>query len=179
MLPSGKLLGGQYRDGVRTYWTRTPQDMLDPASCREFAAELKSHPFGITAVKSDADPFPPEVRPAIPRTRPRLGWPSPDSQGSGTHCEGTCQLAQALGEDTDIAVHCHWNFDWIDALELARAVEPVKLMWLEDPMPPDYSESWNKLTAASPVADPYRREPLPATGFEAVHSESGLPHYSD
>jgi L-alanine-DL-glutamate epimerase-like enolase superfamily enzyme len=24
-------------------------------------------------------------------------------------------------------------------------------MWLEDPMPPDYSESWSKLAAASPV----------------------------
>ena len=50
-VPVCKLLGGQYRDGVRAYWTRSPQDMLDPASCREFAAALKSHPYGITAVK--------------------------------------------------------------------------------------------------------------------------------
>jgi len=50
-------------------------------------------------------------------------------------------------------------------LELARAVEPVKPMWLEDPMPPDYSESWTKLTAASPVPiltgeNLYRRQGL-------------------
>ena len=37
-VPVCKLLGGQYRDGVRAYWTTGPKDMLDPASCREFAA---------------------------------------------------------------------------------------------------------------------------------------------
>ena len=56
--PVCKLLGGQYRDGVRAYWTNDPKDMLDPESCREFAAMLKSHPFGITAIKSDADNYP-------------------------------------------------------------------------------------------------------------------------
>ena len=54
--PVCKLLGGQYRDGVRAYWTNEPKDMLDPASCREFAAMLKSHPFGITAIKSMRTP---------------------------------------------------------------------------------------------------------------------------
>ena len=163
--PVCKLLGGQYRDGVRAYWTRTPQDMLDPASCREFAAELKSHPFGITAVKSDADPFPLKYDPLSRE-------PGHDSDGHhltrkdlARIAKGFANLREALGEDTDIAVHCHWNFDWIGALELARAVEPVKPMWLEDPMPPDYSESWSKLTAASPVPiltgeNLYRRQGL-------------------
>ena len=58
---------------------------------------------------------------------------------------------EAVGADIDIAPHCHWEYDLIDALELARAVQPIRPMWLEDPMPPDYSESWAKLTAASPV----------------------------
>ncbi|MGH7866322.1 MAG: enolase C-terminal domain-like protein, partial [Candidatus Dormibacteraceae bacterium] len=64
---------------------------------------------------------------------------------------GFANLRDALGDDIDIAVHCHWEFDWIDALELARAVALIKPMWLEDPMPPDYSESWSKLTQESPV----------------------------
>ena len=61
------------------------------------------------------------------------------------------KLRVAVGDDIDIAVHCHWEFDWIDALQLARVVAPVNPMWLEDPMPPFYSESWSKLTAESPV----------------------------
>jgi L-alanine-DL-glutamate epimerase-like enolase superfamily enzyme len=149
--PVCKLLGGQYRDGVRAYWTRSPKDMLDPASCREFAAALKSHPYGITAVKSDADAFPAKYDPQ---------FREPGHEPNSRHLtrkdlerigKGFANLREALGEDVDIAVHCHWEFDWIDALELARAVAPIKPMWLEDPMPPDYSESWSKLTAASPV----------------------------
>jgi L-alanine-DL-glutamate epimerase-like enolase superfamily enzyme len=125
--------------------------MLDPASCREFAAALKSHPYGITAVKSDADSFPAKYDPQ---------FREPSHEAYSSHltpkdlariARGFANLREALGEDVDIAVHCHWEFDWIDALELARAVEPIKPMWLEDPMPPDYSESWSKLTAESPV----------------------------
>lgn len=150
-VPVCKLLGGQYRDGVRAYWTNGPKDMLDPASCREFAAMLKSHPFGITAIKSDADAYPkkydPEAREPghdfvtghlTPKDISRLG-------------KGFGQLREAVGEDIDIAVHCHWEFDWIDALQMARAVAPINPMWLEDPMPPFYSESWSKLTEESPV----------------------------
>jgi L-alanine-DL-glutamate epimerase-like enolase superfamily enzyme len=150
-VPVCKLLGGQYRDGVRAYWTRSPQDMLDPASCREFAAALKSHPYGITAVKSDADSFPAKYDPQFlePGHEPYSSHLTP--KDLGRIARGFANLREALGEDVDIAVHCHWEFDWIDALELARAVEPIKPMWLEDPMPPDYSASWSKLTAESPV----------------------------
>ncbi len=149
--PVCKLLGGQYRDGVRAYWTRSPQDMLDPSSCREFAAALKSHPFGITAVKSDADAFPAKYDPQFrePGHDPNTGHLTP--KDISRIAKGFANLREAVGEDIDIAVHCHWEFDWIDALELARAVAPIKPMWLEDPMPPDYSESWSKLTAESPV----------------------------
>jgi len=150
-VPVCKLLGGQYHDGIRAYWTTSPKDMLDPVSCREFAAALKSHPFGITAVKSDADLFPAKYDPQF-----REPGHEPDSshltrKDLSRIAQGFANLREAVGEDVDIAVHCHWQFDWIDALELARAVAPIKPMWLEDPMPPDYSESWSKLTAASPV----------------------------
>ncbi len=149
--PVCKLLGGQYRDGVRAYWTTDPIGLLDPSSCVEFAAVLKSHPFGITAIKSDADDFPkmydPEAREPghdfvtghlTPKDLSRIG-------------KGFENLRAAVGDDIDIAVHCHWEYDWTDALELARVVAPIKPMWLEDPMPPYYSESWSKLTEESPV----------------------------
>lgn len=150
-VPVCKLLGGQYRDGVRAYWTTGPKDMLDPASCREFASMIKTHPSGITAIKSDADIYP---RKYDPQNReaghdPVTGHLTPkDISRMG---KGFGQLREAVGEDIDVAVHCHGEFDWIDALQLARAVAPINPMWVEDPMPPFYSESWSKLTAESPV----------------------------
>ena len=50
-VPVVKLLGGQYRDSVRAYWTTGVKDMLDPASCRDFAAALRDHRYGFKAVK--------------------------------------------------------------------------------------------------------------------------------
>ena len=150
-VPVCKLLGGQYRDGVRAYWTTYPKDMLDPASCREFAAMLKSHYFGITAIKSDADNYPHKYDPENrePGHDPVTGHLT--SRDLSRIEKGFGQLREAVGDDIDIAVHCHWQFDWADALRLARTVASIKPMWLEDPMPPFYSEAWTRLTQESPV----------------------------
>lgn len=149
--PVVKLLGGQYRDGVRAYWTAMPRDMLDPASCRDFAAMLKNSFMGITAIKSDADSFPRKYDPQEKEPGHDFVTGHLTRKDLSRIGKGFGQLRQAVGEDIDIAVHNHWEFDWIDALELARTVAPIDPMWLEDPMPPFYSESWSKLTEESPV----------------------------
>ena len=149
--PVCKLLGGQYRDGVRAYWTSQPEDALDPASVRKYAEMIKNHPYGITAVKSQVDAYPQQYDPQFREPGHEPGSRHLARKDLSRIARGFANLREALGDDIDIAVHCHWNFDWIDALELARTVAFVKPMWLEDPMPVEFSESWVKLTAASPV----------------------------
>ncbi len=46
-------------------------------------------------------------------------------------------------------VHCHWEYDLRTSIQLAEAVAPIKPLWLEDPLPVDYSESWRRLCASS------------------------------
>jgi L-alanine-DL-glutamate epimerase-like enolase superfamily enzyme len=58
---------------------------------------------------------------------------------------------EAIGWDHDIMVHCHWEYDLRTSIQLAEAVEPIKPLWLEDPLPVDYSDSWKRLCAASHV----------------------------
>jgi len=140
--PVSKLLGGQYRQTVKAYWTRRPENPSDPASCREFAAMLKSHPYGFTGVKCD---FLPWQTPRDPLSRQ---WSASELRRNAT---AFANIREALGDDYEIAVHCHWEWDFIDALNLARSVAPMRPAWLEDPMPPDFSEAWVKLTAQSPV----------------------------
>jgi L-alanine-DL-glutamate epimerase-like enolase superfamily enzyme len=141
-VPVCKLLGGQYRQQVRAYSTRSPRNIIDPASCREFADELRSDPRGFTAVKTDI------VR-KLTQREPHSRQLS--NRELADNARGFANLREALGEDIDIAVHCHWELDWIDALNLARAVAPIKPIWLEDPLPPDFAETWVKLTEQSPV----------------------------
>jgi len=152
-VPVYTMLGGKYRDSVPAYWTSQPKDNLSKDSCREYASMLKDSGLGITAVKPafyslkempqpwHPDPSRLQGQPATHLTRKILSQIT----------QGYENIREALGDEIDIAVHCHWEYDWIDALRLARAVAPIDPMWLEDPMPPSYSESWTKLTAESPV----------------------------
>ena len=58
---------------------------------------------------------------------------------------------QAIGWDHEIIVHCHWEYDLRTSIQLAEAVEPIKPLWLEDPLGVDYSESWKRLVSVSEV----------------------------
>jgi len=46
---------------------------------------------------------------------------------------------EAVGEDTEIAVDCHWRYNASDAVTLANQLERFHLLWLEDPVPPNNS----------------------------------------
>ena len=141
-LPVSKLLGGQYRNKVRAYSTAGPVDLLDKADCRRFAEKIKTHRYGFKIVKinilRDRDPMEPQSL-------------QMSNREIANNARGFENLREALGEDIDIVVHCHWELDWIDSLNLAKAIAPIKPLWFEDPMPPDYSETWVKLTEQSPV----------------------------
>ena len=144
--PVYRLLGGKYRDRVRLYHDEGPRDMLDRASCRDWADRMKAHPAGWTAFKF-----------GFPRSNPRVDKARDSSNRLLTSRElrdirqGFENCRDAIGWDYDLIVHCHWEYDLRTALQLAEAVEPVKPLWLEDPMPPDFSQSWVRLAAESGV----------------------------
>lgn len=144
--PVYELLGGRFRDSVRAYWTAGPRG-IDMAAMKQFAETLKAHPFGFTAMKVDlrrrADPHEPRVARSLSRHLSTAELKDNERYYSN--------LREAVGDDYEFSVHCHWEFDLPDALSLARAVAPARPWWLEDPMPPEFSDSWTRLTAASPV----------------------------
>jgi L-alanine-DL-glutamate epimerase-like enolase superfamily enzyme len=151
--PVCKLLGGPYRTGVRVYLTSSPENSLDPASCREWAAMVKEHPFGFTAVKTDLvrHGYPKESLYDTTFDNPRGQNRQLTNEDLDNNARAFANVREALGPDFGIAVHTHWELDWSDALNLARAVAPIRPMWIEDPLAPDFSESWVKLTEESPV----------------------------
>ena len=46
-------------------------------------------------------------------------------------------VREAVGQQVGLAIDCHWNYGVRAAVDLARALEPYRLLWLEDPVPPD------------------------------------------
>ena len=145
-VPTSTLLGGRFRDRVRVYDHAAPRDMLDKASCADWAAKAKAHPSGFTCHKfgfRNSDPATDKARDLSNRvltTKELIAVRN-----------GFENCREAIGWDHDLMAHCHWEYDLRTAIQIADAVEPSKPVWLEDPLPVDYSESWQRLCAASKV----------------------------
>ena len=166
-MPVRKILsGGAFTDKVRAYWTNQPRNALDPASCKEWVDRIKGSVQKWTAAKCHRI----LNRPGGEALNRRLSNEELDRM-----VQGYTNIREAVGPYFEIAVHCHWEFDFSDALRLARAVEKIRPWWLEDPMPPNYTDTWVKLTAESPVPistgeNLYtRRDYLPFITNQAVH----------
>jgi L-alanine-DL-glutamate epimerase-like enolase superfamily enzyme len=145
-VPVTTLLGGRFRDKVRVYDHAAPRDMLDKASCREWAAKVKADPRGFTAHKfgfRHTDPKTDKARDTANRVL--------TTKELMQIRQGFENCREAVGWDHDILVHCHWEYDLRTSIQIAEAVEAIKPLWLEDPLPVDYSESWRRLCAASRV----------------------------
>jgi L-alanine-DL-glutamate epimerase-like enolase superfamily enzyme len=142
--PVTTLLGGKFRDQVRVYDHSAPRDMLDKASCREWAEKVKADPRGFTAHKFGfrrTDPKTDKARDLANRVL--------TTKELMQIRQGFENCREALGWDHDIMVHCHWEYDLRTSIQIAEAVEPIRPLWLEDPLPVDYSESWRRLCASA------------------------------
>jgi L-alanine-DL-glutamate epimerase-like enolase superfamily enzyme len=140
------LLGGKFRDKVRVYDHARPRDLLDRASCEEWAQKVKEDPAGFTCHKFGFSHTTPETDAGRDLANRVL-----TVRELRQIEEGFANCREALGWDHDIMVHCHWEYDVRTAIQIAEAVAPIKPLWLEDAMIVNHSESWKRLTASSPV----------------------------
>ena len=139
-VPTSTLLGGRFRQKVRVYDHAAPRNMLDKASCREWAQKVKADPAGFTAHKF-----------GFPHTNPDSDMGRDTANRVLTTKEliqirqGFENCREAIGWDHDIMAHCHWEYDLRTAIQIAEALEPIKPLWLEDPLQVEYSEAWTRL----------------------------------
>lgn len=136
-LPVSVLLGGRFRDSIAMYSHGIGLNMLDKNSCKEWASRIRQMPEGFTVFKCNIH----EV----------LGVPSGEFANTLTSAQlrdvnrGYTNVREAVGDDIDIAVHCHGELDAPSAIAVAKAVEPMNPLWIEDPLNPVFSEGWMDL----------------------------------
>ena len=145
-VPASTLLGGRFRDRVRVYNHGGPREWLDKASCREWAQRRKEDPSGWSAAKFGLTHSDPAKDLARDRSNRLL-----TSEELRQVRQGYENCREALGWEQDILVHCHWEYDLRTSIQLAEAIEPIKPLFLEDPMPVDYSDSWRRLVESTSV----------------------------
>ena len=170
-VPAATLLGGPVRNRMRMYTGNGPQNMLDKSSCKEWASQMKESVAGWTGFKLGA----PRVPGAGGRGGPEGGGPPapggragaavaaagppPMERGDGNVSnaeinairQGFENCREAIGWDNDLMFHGGWGYDLSSSIAIAEALAPARVAWLEDPLPPNFSQSWVNLTARSPV----------------------------
>jgi L-alanine-DL-glutamate epimerase-like enolase superfamily enzyme len=145
-VPTSILLGGKFRDRVRVYDHAAPKNMLDKGSCKEWAAQVKAHPSGFTSHKFG---FPHTSLKEDPGRDPSNRMLS--TRELINIQKGFENCREAIGWDHDIMVHCHWEYDLRTSIQIADAIEGIKPLYLEDPLPVDYTDSWRRLCESTKV----------------------------
>jgi galactonate dehydratase len=141
--PVSTLLGGPYRESIPMYSHGIGLNMLDKASCRDWAQRIKEMPEGFTAFKNGID-----TALGIPSARFAPTLTTQQLRDVG-RAYGNCR--EAVGEDIDIAVHCHNELDTPSAIAVAKAVEPMNPLFIEDALNPPFSEAWMALRRSTRV----------------------------
>ena len=141
--PVSKLLGGNFREEIDLYSHAPGGDYLDRGAWQARAQELKADPHGFRAFKVDTHHV---LGVAMQEYTPSLG-----PQDLRKMQRAYALAREALGDDTDILVHCHCEFDVPSAIGIAQAVESIRPLYYEDPLAPQWSEGWMALRRATRV----------------------------
>jgi len=172
-VPIYRLLGGKFRDRVRVYadchggealesldevlrsrpvsWepkdpNYTVRDYFGeasdeaPSSPNDYRRRaLKKRAAGFTALKFDLD---------VPGTHGVDVYNRVLSNRAIDYMVASIgAVYQAVGADIDIAVDCHWRYNASDVVKVARELEPFRLLWLEDPVPPNNTAALKEVSS--------------------------------
>jgi gluconate/galactonate dehydratase len=122
-------------------WNPEERDFPTVDDYRRRAREMADR--GFTAMKFDAD---------IPTPYPTDEYNRSLSRAEIEYVvERLAAVRAEIGPGVDLAVDCHWNYTVADAVKLAKALEPLDLLWYEDPIPPRPIEPLGHLQAAIAV----------------------------
>jgi L-alanine-DL-glutamate epimerase-like enolase superfamily enzyme len=141
--PVSKLLGGNFRDEILLYSHATGGDYLSKEEWRDRAQRLKSDPRGFKAFKVD-------IHHAL-GIRMQEYTPSIGPVEARRIHQAYTLAREAFGDEIDIDVHCHCELDVPSAIKVAQAVEHINPLFFEDPLAPEWSESWMALRRATRI----------------------------
>ena len=141
-LPVYQLLGGKFRDKIRVYMdTALYQD--DLPSPGDFANSAKEAvDMGFTAVKFDLD------QSKDPNKYDTYNWTASPAELQRMY-DQMAAAREAVGPNIDICADMHGRYDTTTGERVAKMLEPLNLMWLEEPIPAENVEAYKKITEST------------------------------
>ncbi len=150
-LPVYKLLGGKVRDKVRVYngGVRPRMTSFQPEDYAENMRQMLAAQEGFTIIKQGVGFHSPMKReiPNFYYGEPQQGNPLHGALDRGLLTEKGLKhviacveaMKSVMGDEVGLALDCGPGWMPTDALRLAKALEPLNVMWLEDLLTGDYT----------------------------------------
>src|SRR5215469_10346179 len=198
-VPIYRLLGGKFRDRIRIYADCHAGDALEsldevlrsrvPSWVPEDAAHVAKDYFGESGEKESS---PEDYRKqalamrAHGYTALKFDLDVPGTEGTDLHNRCLTNKAidrmvaligaarDAVGIETDLAVDCHWRYNVSDVVKVARELEPFRLLWLEDPVPPNNTAALKEVSSKVRVPIATGENLFLFEGFQEIIAEHVL-----
>jgi len=126
-LPIYQLLGGKMRDRIRMYCDMGLPSSGDPRTQEDMQ---RAKDLGLTAVKTDIDD-----------EKDPLRWDAMNRTASNAEIDNMVKrvalVRQSFDQRVDVAADMHGRYDLTTAKRVACELESFKLLWLEEPLPPE------------------------------------------
>lgn len=138
-VPVYQLLGGKFRDEVRVYMDTALYQSKLPAP-EDFAkAAREAVDMGFTAVKFDLD------QGNDPNKYDKFNWTASPAELQRMY-DQMAAARKEVGPNIDICADMHGRYDAITGEKVAKMLEPLNLMWLEEPVPAENADAYKKIT---------------------------------
>jgi len=143
-LPIYQLLGGKFRDKVRIYCDSDMEDPTGPESDRKLPW-IKDQ--GFTAMKIDLDDA------TDPNRFDRVNWTANNAEVDRM-VRWVKHVRESIPKEMELACDMHGRYDLGTAKRVAKELEPFRLLWLEEPVPPENIDAMTDVrhSTSTPIA---------------------------
>jgi galactonate dehydratase len=137
-VPVYQLLGGKFRDRIRVYLDTALYQTKLPTPEQFAQAATKAAKDGYTAVKFDLD------QANDPNKYDQFNWTAGPAEIQRM-VDQMSAARQAVGPNVDICADMHARYDYPTAQQVAKRMEPLNLMWLEEPVPAENVDAYRRI----------------------------------
>jgi galactonate dehydratase len=166
-LPIYQLLGGKFRDKVRVYCDTELYTRNNPVPDDYAKAALGAVDRGYTAVKFDIDSA------TDPNKFDRYNWTASNAELERMY-DSIAAVRKAVGPHIDICVDMHGRYDATTGRRVAKMMEPLNLMWLEEPVPADNIDVYKTITQETSTPICAGENFYLGYGYTRLLSEAGI-----
>jgi galactonate dehydratase len=166
-VPVYQLLGGKFRDKVRVYSDTAlyRNNLPEPKVFAESA--LNAVKLGFNAIKFDLD----EAN--DPSKYDRYNWTTSEGEVERMYNQ-VAAVREAVGPKIDICLDMHGRYDLVSAQAVAKRLEPLNVMWLEEPIPAENVDAFKIIADSTSTPIAAGENIYLAYGFKRVLEIGGL-----